>query len=65
MHWFRRLAWLLVVALSGVLITLAEEAGGWRLELLKWKGFSSDTPALEDFLKGLEFTDESPGGVGF
>lgn len=43
----------------GLVCALAQDVGDWRLELLKEKGLSSETPAMEAFRKGQNVSRES------
>ncbi len=49
---------ILVSTALGIACAFAEEAGDWRLELLKEKGLSSETAALEAFRKGTDVSEE-------
>jgi hypothetical protein len=49
---------ILIYTALGLVCALAEEDVDWRLELLKEKGLSSETPALENFRKGIDVSDE-------
>lgn len=50
---------ILVSTALGLVGALAEEAGDWRLELLKEKGLSSETAALEAFREGAMLSGEN------